>query len=72
MTSQRNLDLVGTFSTVRKRAKRTPDTIVETTSTKTFQDYIQPQRNTKFFEIRKEAIKINSNTKPIKLFTNSK
>ena len=29
--SQRKLDMVGTYLTVRKRAKRTPDTIVQTT-----------------------------------------
>ena len=32
MTSQRKLDMVGTYSTVQKRAKRMPDTIVETTT----------------------------------------
>ena len=31
MMSQRKLDMVGTYLTVRKRAKRTPDTIVQTT-----------------------------------------
>ena len=31
MTSQRKLDMVGTWSTVGKRAKRKPDITVETT-----------------------------------------
>ena len=31
MTSQRKLDMAGTNLTVRKRAKRMPDTLVETT-----------------------------------------
>ena len=31
MTSQRKLDIVGTWSTVGKQAKRTPDITVETT-----------------------------------------
>ena len=33
MTSQRKLDTVGIWSTKRKRAKRMPDIIVETTPT---------------------------------------
>ena len=32
MMSQRKFDMVGTWSSIRKRAKRTPDIIVETTS----------------------------------------
>ena len=32
MTSQKKLDLVGTWSTIQKRAKRTPDIIVKTTA----------------------------------------
>ena len=31
MTSQRKLDMVGTWSTIQKRAKRMPDIIVATT-----------------------------------------
>ena len=32
MTSQRKLDMVGTLSTIQKRAKRMPDITVQTTN----------------------------------------
>ena len=52
MTSQRKIDIVGTYFTVQKRAKRTPDTLVETTVvvTNTQRGYLLDYNNALTFQ----------------------
>ena len=62
MTSQRKLDMVGTHSTVRKQAKRMPDTIVETTGLLCEEAYCCTTLPA-FFDVALNQVKASDQTK---------